>query len=96
MNESITTAVETCERFASDLFDGDEFFTQVTKWKDGDFRVMVWHGMGYEQDPYKKRAQQVTYKHDDGAVVFSEFTHRFDRHHDEYLKSEVLVEDLDV
>lgn len=90
ISATIQEVVEICERYGEELFDGEEYFTQVTKWQDGDFRVTVHHGKGHAESPYRQSAQQVTYRHEDGAVVFSDFTHLIDRHRDEYHESKVL------
>lgn len=87
---AIEDAVEKCEAYADELFDGDEHFTQITKWQDGDFRILVWHGKGHEQEPYRRRAEKVTYRHQVGAFVYVDFTHMIDHHTDEYHESIVL------
>ena len=87
--------METCEAYAEALFDGDEWFTQLTKWQDGDFRVLVWHGKGHAERPYRHRAEKITYRHHDGVIVYAEVTQRIDHHTDEYHESRHLERPFD-
>jgi hypothetical protein len=82
--------VSRCESYAGELFGGEDQFTQVTKWQDGDFKVLVWHGKGHDESPYRSRAEKITYRHHDGLIVYADFTHRIDHHTDVYHESRVL------
>lgn len=86
----IEDVVLKCETYAEECFDAEEYFTQVTKWQDGDFRVLVHHGKGYEDAPYRKRAEKVTYHHHDGLIIYVEKTRMIDRHSDEIHESREL------
>lgn len=88
--EPIPGAVAVCEEHAEELFDGDEYFTSLTKWQDGDFRVEVRHGKTHEREPYRQRLEVVTYRHGDGAVVYADKTRFIDRHRTETHEQEVL------
>jgi hypothetical protein len=90
----VNAAVKRCERHAEELFDGDTSFTQTTTWDDGDFRVLVWHGLGYDEEPYRQSAEKVTYNYEEGSIYYAEFTRYIDRHDDEYHESRRL-EDFD-
>jgi len=99
IREEIDELVEKCEEYAQEKFESDEYFTQVTKWQDGDFRILVHHGKGYDtpdenqtkQDvPYAKNAEQITYIKSDGHIVYVDKTRRIDRHSDIIHESEEL------
>jgi len=99
IREEIDKLVEKCEKYAQEMFESDEYFTQVTKWQDGDFRILVYHGKGYEtpdenqtkQDvPYAKSREQITYVKSDGHIMYVDKTRRVDRHSDIIHKSEEL------
>lgn len=94
--DQIQTAVELCEEYADRLFDGDESFTQVTKWDDGDFRVMVWHGKGWlDSDTPAQVAERIVYKHFDGHVMYVEIERRPDRHQNLCRERKVLQTSID-
>ena len=86
----IENVVSKCESYAEELFDDDKYFTQVTKWQDGDFRVLVHHGKGYGDAPYRSRAEKVTYRHHDGVIVYVDETRLIDHHTDETHESREL------
>lgn len=88
--QAISDVVAKCEEYADELFSGEEYFTQITKWQDGDFRVLVHHGMGHKQEPYRRRAEKITYRHFDGMIVYSDETQMIDHHSDETHESEKL------
>lgn len=89
--------VEVCEHHASRLFDGDvetESYTGITTWRDGDFRIHVHHGKSHEKAPYCQRVEEVTYRHEDGNVVYADYTRFIDTrereiHEQQYLDTEI-------
>ena len=93
--EQILEAVEMCEEYANDHFAEWTYFTQVTKWQDGDFRILVSHGMGYLDRPHCRirHHERITYHHDHGEVVYSHVKKHVDRHENVTLHSEILAED---
>lgn len=89
--DPIPAAVEACESHAAEEFEDDaESFTQITKWEDGDFRVLVWHGMSHERAPYRQDGEKVTYRHYNGEIVYAKVSRYIDRHLNETHESRVL------
>lgn len=96
--DAIVDMIRRCEAYADDLFEPEEdtgevtYFTSVTKFDDGDFRVETRHGMGHDgvnddrDDAYRQTYESVSYVHTDGDVVYAKCTRyidaRFEDTHD--------------
>lgn len=88
--EVIGDVVEKCEAYAEERFDGEEYYTQITKWQDGDFTVEVRHGMKHQREPYRQRSQRIFYRHHDGVIVYADCSDHIDRHRKEIHEQEEL------
>jgi len=75
----INSMVETCEQWARDYFDPaafdeGEWYTSVDMWADGDFYIVVKHGMGYDDDPYTNEIEQIVYDHFEERAAYVHLT----------------------
>lgn len=64
MWHEIEEVVTLCEWYADRLFEGEQSFTQVTKWDDDDFRIVVWqgHGWGHDDQGEYRVAERIVFK----------------------------------
>lgn len=76
--EPIPEIVALCEEYAEELFEEEEYYTGITKWQDGDFKVLVHRGKGHSDQPYRHDAEVIQYRHFDGLVVYSKITRYID------------------
>lgn len=90
MMDEIETVVSKCEEYAEELFDGETYYTQITKWQDGDFSIEVHYGKGHERRPYRHRAEVIWYRHWDGAIVYADRSTLIDRQRKEVHEREHL------
>lgn len=88
--DTINEMVELCEKYADEEFDGNESFTTVTSWQDGDFRIEVRHGKGHGKEPYCHNVESVEYRHHDGKVIYADFTRYLDHRYNEFHASKIL------
>lgn len=76
---TLSTVVSVCEDYAREKFpDDSEFYTSILRWRDGDFQVTVYHGKRHQDSPYRQDYEQVSYRHWDGVVVYSDETRYID------------------
>jgi len=76
---NVASMVETCEQWAKEHFDpvafrDDDWFTSVDMWADGDFYIVVKHGIGYDQDPYTNELEQIVYDHFEEQAAYVHLT----------------------
>lgn len=86
-----------CEWHAKKLFSDDKWFVDVTKWQDGDFRLMIWQGRGWGVDDEKsqyREADRITFKRDDGDVIYTRLRRYPTRHVNKVVKRKVLEHDI--
>lgn len=77
----VERAVQKCEAYAEEIMGEDvSTFTQTTMWDDGDFQVMVWHGKGHEEQPWRQDAEKVEYNHFEEEFVYADITRMVHRH----------------
>jgi hypothetical protein len=94
--DAIVEMVRRCEKYADELFSENVYFTSITKFDDGDFRVETRHGMGHDganndrDDAYRQRYESITYVHTDGEVIYANRTRYIDAQFTETHEREVL------
>lgn len=101
LNDDINEMVEQCEEAAVERFDDEsiedgDWFTSLSKWQDGDFRVEVKHGLGYDENPYSQVVEMVVYDHFQERMAYVK-RRRFPcmTRQDENIEHEVIMGDKD-
>jgi len=93
VSDDMAHIVQKCEHYADSEFSEEAYFTQLTKWQDGDFRVMVWHGKGHEQQPYRQAYEKIEYVHqgdDGGKIRYVAGVRRIDAHLNDIDETRIL------
>ena len=90
----IVEVVERMESYANEIFSG-EYFTSITKFNDGDFRVVCRHGKGHKgsndpEDLYRQDFEAIRYHHIHGEMIWSDETRYIDGRFNDIHDREVL------
>lgn len=95
----VAEAADLCEYYADRLFDdGCNSYTAVTRWDDGDFRVVVHHGMQSDEVvedgdyiEYATYSERVIYKHFKGWMMYTVVARYPDRQINKVLERKILA-----
>lgn len=89
--EAAVEAATRAENHAEERFVGDERFTRLTLWDDGDFRVLVFHGFDTRRHGIR-HAEEISYQLSDGEMVYSNFVRPYSRYENRALEEYVIEE----
>lgn len=82
--------VNKAQRLADEWLLGDDRYTELVLWDDGDFRVEVFHGFDSPKSVYS-HGERISYKESDGDFTYEIVVNRVDKRGLSILKSKEIT-----